>query len=71
VTGLDRSHAFGRGYRYAHDQPDALVDQEHLPGQLAGRRYYSPTDHGEERSIAARLREVREELERRRGGGQS
>jgi len=36
----------GEGYQYAHDAPDARVDQEHLPESLRGRRYYRPTDRG-------------------------
>jgi putative ATPase len=62
VTSLDRTHGFGRGYRYAHDQPDALVAQQHLPDQLAGHRYYEPTEHGAEAAIAARLRDMRARL---------
>ena len=37
---------YGAGYQYAHDAPDALVDQEHLPESLRGRRYYRPVDRG-------------------------
>ena len=59
VTGLQRSMGFGAGYRYAHDQPDAAVEQLHLPDQLVGRRYYEPTDRGDEAHIAARLEAMR------------
>jgi len=66
VTGLGRAMGFGEGYRYAHDYEGGMVDQQHLPDSLAGRRYYTPTDHGVEARIAERLRMLREELERRR-----
>lgn len=59
-TALTRGMGFGRGYRYAHDQPGALVDQQHLPDSLVGHRYYEPTDHGAEAAIAERLRAARE-----------
>jgi putative ATPase len=54
-TGLMANLGYGRGYQYAHNAPDAEVDQEHLPGALRGRQYYHPTDRGAEREIAARL----------------
>jgi putative ATPase len=54
-TGLMAGLGYGKGYRYAHDAPDALVDQEHLPESLKGRKYYHPTDRGLEAEIAERL----------------
>jgi putative ATPase len=65
-TSLTRGMGFGRGYRYAHDEAGAVVDQEHLPDQLRGHRYYTPTDHGAEASIAARLQQMRATVEQRR-----
>ncbi|MGH7564676.1 MAG: replication-associated recombination protein A, partial [Gemmatimonadota bacterium] len=66
-TGLMRDLGYGAGYRYAHDEADAVIDQEHLPHSLAGRVYYEPTDRGFEArlgermaELAGRLREVRE-----------
>ena len=46
---------YGTGYQYAHDAPDALVEQEHLPEALRGRVYYRPTSRGQEVAIRARL----------------
>jgi putative ATPase len=66
VTGLDRGLGFGSGYRYAHDEPDAVVDQQHLPEQLAGRRYYEPSQAGREAEIAERLGAIRDQLARRK-----
>ncbi len=54
-TGLMARLGYSQGYRYAHDAPDALVDQEHLPDALKGRTYYHPTDRGLEAEIARRL----------------
>ena len=71
ATPLGRSMGFGRDYRYAHDEPDHVVDQEHLPEALAGRRYYEPGDQGAERAMAERLARVRAEIERRRAGTRS
>ncbi|MBI3827591.1 MAG: replication-associated recombination protein A [Candidatus Rokubacteria bacterium] len=54
-TGLMKNLGYGRGYQYAHDAPDARVEQEHLPQALRGRAYYRPTDRGQEAEIARRL----------------
>jgi putative ATPase len=42
VTGLMRDLGYGKEYRYAHDYPDAKVEQQHLPDELAGRRFFEP-----------------------------
>ena len=44
VTNLMKDLGYGKGYRYAHEDPDGGKDQSHLPEKLAGRRYYRPTD---------------------------
>jgi putative ATPase len=44
VTGLMRSMGYGRGYQYAHDDPSGTVEQQHLPDELTGRRFYEPTE---------------------------
>jgi putative ATPase len=67
VTRLGRQMGFGDDYRYAHDYEGGIVEQQHLPDSLAGRRYYQPTDRGVEARMGERLRAIREELERRRG----
>ncbi|MGH2687743.1 MAG: replication-associated recombination protein A, partial [Actinomycetota bacterium] len=33
----------GKGYRYPHDHPGGWVEQQYLPDEVAGRRYYEPT----------------------------
>jgi putative ATPase len=66
VTGLMRGLGYGRGYQYAHDDPDAVVDQSHLPDNLAGRRYYEPVDRGFEARLVERVNERRAILARRR-----
>ena len=56
VTGLMRGMGYGGGYKYSHDYEGHFEPQEYLPPELAGRRYYEPTDQGSEASIAERLR---------------
>jgi putative ATPase len=62
-TRFMKGLGYGKGYLYAHDFPDAAVEQEHFPPQLKGRRFYHPTDRGFERTIRERMGE-REEQEK-------
>ena len=41
----------GVGYDYPHDHASGIADQDHLPDNLRGRRWYEPSDHGAERAI--------------------
>jgi putative ATPase len=63
-TPLMKGLGYGVGYQYAHDAPDAFVDQEHLPPELKGRTYYEPTDRGYEAEIRRRLAQWRQRLRR-------
>ena len=45
----------GKGYEYPHDAPGGFVDQQYLPDDLVGRRYYEPSRQGLEARIADRL----------------
>ncbi|MGH8250972.1 MAG: replication-associated recombination protein A [Steroidobacteraceae bacterium] len=59
-TRLMKDLGYGRGYRYAHDEPDALAPgQRHFPDAMKPRDYYDPAPRG----LELRLRET---LERRR-----
>jgi putative ATPase len=58
-TGLMRDLGYGAGYEYAHDAPDARVDQDHLPESLRGREYYRPVARGLEADVGRRLAEWR------------
>ena len=55
-TPLMKGLGYGAGYLYPHDYEGALVEQEYLPDDLVGRRYYEPTERGREREIGERLR---------------
>ncbi|MFB9958583.1 replication-associated recombination protein A [Agromyces bracchium] len=49
----------GTGYAYPHDDPIGVVPQQYLPDPLRGAVYYTPTEHGNEREVAARLAKLR------------
>jgi putative ATPase len=44
----------GTGYEYPHDHASGVVVQQYLPDELQGRRWYEPSDHGDEREIGDR-----------------
>jgi putative ATPase len=50
-----KQHGIGVGYKYPHDFEGDDVDQQYLPDELAGRRYYVPGDQGYEATIGARM----------------
>ena len=50
----------GKGYKYPHDFPDGYVNQQYLPEQLTGSRYYQPTGHGEEQRLATLMKRRRQ-----------
>ncbi len=54
-TALMHDLGYARGYRYAHDEPEAVADMDCLPESLKGRRYYVPSDRGFERELTQRL----------------
>ncbi|MFH0812234.1 MAG: replication-associated recombination protein A [Pseudomonadota bacterium] len=54
-TRLMKDLGYGKGYKYAHDFPEAVVNQDHLPDKLRGRIYYKPADRGMEQGIKQRL----------------
>lgn len=64
-TRLMKELGYARGYQYAHDHPDAVVDQDHLPEKLRGQKFYEPTDRGFEKTIKQRMeywKRLREKL---------
>lgn len=65
-TRLMKDLGYGRDYKYAHDYEGGVVEQEHLPETLRGKKFYSPKEIGFEREILKRLRYWRD-LARRQG----
>ena len=57
-----RSHGIGVGYKLPHDYENADVEQQYLPDELVGRRYYEPSGEGWEARVKERMDEL---LERR------
>ncbi len=54
-TKLMKQLDYGKGYQYAHDEPDAVASMDCLPENLQGREFYKPSDYGFEKEIRKRL----------------
>ncbi|SEG40480.1 replication-associated recombination protein A [Vibrio hangzhouensis] len=55
-TSLMKDMGYGAEYRYAHDEPGAYAAGErYLPPEMAGTRYYQPTNRGLETKIGEKL----------------
>jgi putative ATPase len=67
-TRLMRDLGYGDGYVYAHDTDEKVADMECLPPELAGERFYEPTEEGWEKRIRERIAEL---LGRRRRKGKT
>ena len=64
-TRLMKQLDYGKGYQYAHDEPEAIAAMDCLPASLAGRKYYDPPERGFEKEIKRRL-DGWEEMKKRR-----
>ncbi len=56
LTPLMKKFGYGTEYRYAHDFPEHVVEQDHLPTDLKGKRYYVPSNSGFEKTIQDRIK---------------
>jgi len=68
-TRLMKGLGYGKGYAYAHDEDEGVAGMDCLPEALLGRRYYRPTDRGDEASLKQRLDAARLVRERKKGPG--
>lgn len=60
-TSLMKQLDYGKGYRYAHDEPDAFAQGErYWPDDLPEQVFYEPVPRGLEIKIAEKLRDLRE-----------
>ena len=71
-TRLMKELGHGKGYRYAHDEPDAFATGErYLPDEMPDRRYYRPAPRGLEIKIGEALERMRTKDTTRNTGGDS
>ena len=59
-TRLMKDLGYGKGYRYAHDEPGAYAAGErYLPDDMPEQHFYHPTERGLEQRIRERLEALR------------
>ena len=56
VTKLMKDIGYGKDYKYAHNFPGHVVDQQHLPDSLKDKRFYFPGEQGYEKQVNDRLK---------------
>ncbi|MGH8195572.1 MAG: replication-associated recombination protein A [Woeseiaceae bacterium] len=60
-TGLMKELDYGRGYRYVHDEEDAIAaGEKYFPDDMPERRYYHPVPRGLEVQIREKLEQLAE-----------
>ncbi|WP_265444555.1 replication-associated recombination protein A [Acetivibrio straminisolvens] len=59
VTSGMKELGYGKGYKYAHDYPGNIVDQDYLPKEIKGTVYYNPSANGYELKIKEWLQKRR------------
>jgi putative ATPase len=59
-TALMKGLGYGKGYRYAHDEPGAVAaGEKYFPDEMEPARYYEPVPRGLEIKIAEALARIR------------
>jgi putative ATPase len=61
-TKLMKDMGYGKGYKYAHDYPGHVVDQQHLPDSVKDESFYTPGLEGYEQQIMERQKEWEEKM---------
>ena len=55
----------GTGYKYAHDYPNHYVEQQYLPYELTGKKYYEPSWNGYEAKIREHMKRIKDEAKQK------
>ncbi|MEZ5500000.1 MAG: replication-associated recombination protein A [Steroidobacteraceae bacterium] len=64
-TRLMKELGHGKGYRYAHDEPDAFaVGERYFPDDMPQKQYYRPVERGLEIRIGEALERLRQKISR-------
>jgi putative ATPase len=68
-TPLMKDMGYGKDYKYAHDFPDHVVDQQHLPDNMKGNKFYTPGSLGFEKTVQERMKDTAEKKRKTEEGG--
>ena len=56
VTKLMKDSGYGKDYKYAHNFPEHVVEQQHLPDSIKNKKFYFPGELGYEKLVNDRLK---------------
>ena len=51
----------GIGYKYAHNYPHHYVEQQYLPDEIVGEKFYVPSENGHEKEIKEWMSYIRKD----------
>jgi putative ATPase len=68
-TPLMKEMGYGKDYKYAHDYPGHVVDQQHLPDAVKDKKFYDPGLLGYEKQILERQKDWEEKKGKIEEGG--
>lgn len=68
VTKLDSELGYGKDYKYAHEYEDAITDMVCLPESLKNKKYYIPTNSGNEKNVKEILSNIENKKRKKRNG---
>ena len=57
-TQLQKEWGYGKEYKYPNNYPEGWVEQDYLPAELVGRRFYQPRDMGDEARLSQWWRKI-------------
>jgi len=57
-TRLMNELGYSKGYEYAHDTEDKLTTMQCMPDSLLDRKYYRPTNQGQESKVKERMDQI-------------
>jgi len=57
-TALMKKLDYGKGYKYAHDYNQNFSDQEYLPEDIAGKKFYDPGHNAREEELRKYLKNL-------------
>ncbi len=58
TTSLMQREGYGRGYRYPHDAPDHVINENYFPPEIPPQQLYAPSEQGAEAHLKERLQSL-------------
>jgi putative ATPase len=49
---------YGQSYNYPHDQPGHFLEEEYLPDQISGTKFWEPDENIKERDLREKMRKL-------------